>query len=77
VLRVLSLPDAQGPPVFNASGGELAVAESDPATGAPEIVRVFATCPACTNARALLALAAPHLTSRLTVLEKTVVGNGE
>ena len=76
VLRVLSLPDAQGPPVFNASGSELAVAESDPANGAPDIVRVFATCPACTNARALLALAAPHVTSQLTVLESTVVGSG-
>jgi WD40 repeat protein len=75
VLRVLSLPDAQGPPVFNASGTELAVAESEPANGAPDIVRVFATCPACTNARELLALAAPHVTSQLTVLESAVVGS--
>jgi WD40 repeat protein len=75
-LRELSLPDAQDPPVFSASGGEFAVDESDPASGAPDTVRVFTTCPACTNARALLALAAPHVTSQLTVLEKTVVGNG-
>jgi WD40 repeat protein len=74
MLRVLSLPDAQGPPVFNASGSELAVAESDPANGAPDIVRVFATCPACTNARELLGLAAPQATSQLTVLESAVVG---
>ena len=30
-LRVLSFPDAQSPPVFNASGSQFAVAESDPA----------------------------------------------
>src|SRR6201995_5071982 len=76
VLRVLSLPDPQGPPVFNASGSEVAMAESDPANGASDIVRVFATCPACSNARELLALAAPHTTSQLTVLESTVVGSG-
>jgi hypothetical protein len=36
---------------------------------------VFDTCPACANARALLSLAAPHVTKQLTVLEKTVVEN--
>jgi WD40 repeat protein len=71
-LRVLSFPDAQSPPVFNASGSQFAVAESDPA-GTQDNVRVFDTCPACTNARALLGLAASHVTKQLTVLEQTVV----
>ena len=75
VLRVLTFPDDQGPLAFNASGSEFAVAETDPAPGAPDVVRTFDTCPACTNARALLSLAAPHATDQLTVLEKTVVGN--
>jgi WD40 repeat protein len=71
-LRVLSFPDAQSPPVFNASGSQFAVAESDP-PGTQDNVRVFDTCPACTNARALLGLAASHVTKQLTVLEQTVV----
>ncbi len=74
-LRVLTLPDAQGPLAFNAAGSAFAVAESDPAPGAPDIVRVFDTCPACTNAHALLSLAARHATTELTVLEQTVVDN--
>ena len=73
VLRLLTFPDDQWPLAFNADGSELAVAESDPAPGAPDAVRVFDTCPACTNARALLRLAAPRLTTQLTALEKTVV----
>jgi len=71
-LRVLSFPDAQTTPVFNASGSQFAVAESDP-TGTQDNVRVFDTCPACTNAQALLGLAAQHVTNQLTVLERTVV----
>jgi WD40 repeat protein len=71
-LRVLSFPDAQSLPVFNASGSQFAVAESDP-PGTQDNVRVFDTCPACTNARALLGLAASHVTKQLTVLERTVV----
>jgi hypothetical protein len=62
--------------VFNASGSQFAVAEADPAPGVPNIVRVFDTCPACTNAGALLSLAAPRVTGRLTVLESTVVNSG-
>jgi WD40 repeat protein len=73
VLRLLTFPDDQWPLAFNADGSELAVAENDPAPGAPDAVRVFDTCPACTNARGLLRLAAPHVTTQLTVLEKTVV----
>ena len=75
VLRVLTFPDDQWPLAFNADGSRFAVTESDPAPGAPDVVRVFNTCPACTNAHALLSLAAPHVTNQLTVLEKTVVDN--
>jgi WD40 repeat protein len=72
-LRVLTFPDDQWPLVFNADGSQFAVAESNSSPGVPDIVRVFDTCPACTNAHALLSLAAPHVTSQLTVLEQTVV----
>jgi WD40 repeat protein len=75
-LRILSFPDGQWPLVFNSDGSQFAVAETNPATGAPDILRVFDTCPACTNARALLALAAPRVTKQLTVLERTVVDAG-
>ena len=75
VLRILTFPDDQGPLVFNAGESEFAIAGADPVPGAPDVVRTFDTCPACTNARALLSLAAPHTTDQLTVLEKTVVGN--
>ena len=76
VLRVLSFPDGQWPLVFNSDGSKFAVAETNPAPGAPDIVRVFDTCPACTNAHALLSLAARHATNQLTVLERTVVDAG-
>ena len=72
-LRVLTFPDVQSPLAFNADGSQFAVAESDPAPGAPDAVRVFDTCPACTDARGLLSLAARHVTNQLTVLERTVV----
>jgi hypothetical protein len=36
-------------------------------------MRVFETCPACMNGHALLSLAAPYVTSELTLLERTVV----
>ncbi len=76
VLRVLTFSDDQWPLVFNADGSQFAVAETVPAPGAPDIMRVFDTCPACTNARALLSLAAPRATAQLTILESTVVNNG-
>jgi WD40 repeat protein len=76
VLRVLSFPDDQWPLVFNSDGSKFAVAETNPVHGAPDIVRVFDTCPACINARSMLSLAARHVTSQLTVLERTVVDNG-
>jgi WD40 repeat protein len=73
VLRVLTFPDDQWAIAFNGDGSEFAVADSNPAPGAPDAVRVFDTCPACTSANALLRLAAPRATRWLTVLEKTVV----
>ena len=73
VLRLLSFPDDQWPLAFNADGSEFALAESDPAPGAPDAVRVFDTCPACTDELGLLRLAASHVTQQLTVLERTVV----
>jgi hypothetical protein len=73
VLRLLSFPDDQWPLACNADGSEFALAESDPAPGAPDAVRVFDTCPACTDELGLLRLAASHVTQQLTVLEKTVV----
>jgi WD40 repeat protein len=74
-LRILTLPDDQYPVAFNASGSQFAVAESNPQPGAPDVVRIFDTCPACQNPRGLLTLAAPHVTPQLTVLERTVVGS--
>ena len=72
-LRVLTFPYRQYGFAVSPDGQEMAVAENTPIEGVDDIVRVFATCPACTNARALLALAAPHVTKQLTVLERTVV----
>jgi WD40 repeat protein len=75
-LRVLTFSDVQGSPVaFSPNGQEMAIPENAPTSaGVSDAVRVFDLCPACTNARALLSLAAPHVTNQLTVLEKTVIG---
>lgn len=73
VVRTLTFPDAQWPIVFNARGSEFATVESNPEPGAPEVIRVFDTCPACFDPRGLLALAARHVTNQLTVLERTVI----
>src|SRR6201995_1620491 len=70
VLRLLSFPDDQWPLAFNADGSEFALAESDPAPGDPDAVRVFDTCPACTSETGLLRLVASQVTKQLTVLEK-------
>jgi WD40 repeat protein len=74
-LRVLTFPYRQYDFGLNQDGRQMAIAENTPVVGVDDIVRVFDTCPACTNARALLSLAAPHITNHLTVLEKTVVDN--
>ena len=72
-LRVLTFPDDQYGVAFSADGSELAVGENTPTFGAPTIIRVFGTCPACQNPRELLKLAAPHATSNMTQLERAVI----
>jgi WD40 repeat protein len=75
-LRVLTFTNDQGGPVaFSPDGLEVAIPEIPPQPGAENVVRVFDTCPACQNPRALLGLARPHAApaNRLTVLERTVV----
>ena len=75
-LRVLTFTNDQaGPVAFSPDGLEVAIPEIPPQPGLENVVRVFDTCPACQNPRALLALARPHAApaNRLTVLERTVV----
>jgi WD40 repeat protein len=75
-LRVLTFTNDQaGPVAFSPNGLEVAIPEIPPQSGLENVVRVFDTCPACQNPRALLALARPHAApaNRLTVLERTVV----
>jgi WD40 repeat protein len=75
-LRVLTFSDDQSAPVaFSPNGQLMAIAENTPVSGAHNVARVFGTCPACQNPKALLAIAAPHAAppSRLTALERTVV----
>ncbi len=75
-LRVLTFTDVQGGPVaFSPNGQEMAIPEQNSAPGLSDVVRVFGTCPACQDAKALLALARPHAVpaGRLTELERTVV----
>ena len=74
-LRVLSFSNFQGTMATSATGGLLAIGENAVIPGVDDVVRVFDTCPACKNAKALLRLAAPHVPSagRLTTLEHTVV----
>ena len=71
-LRVLTFPYRQYDFALSPDGEQMAVAENTPILGTDDIVRVFDTCPACTDARALLSLAAPHTAVPLTVLERTV-----
>ena len=74
-LRVLSFSNFQGTMATSATGGLLAIGENAVIPGVDDVVRVFDTCPACENAKALLRLAAPHVApaGRLTTLERTVV----
>ena len=73
VLRVLTFTDQQAPVAFSTDGSKLVIGETTPVQGAPNIVRVFDTCPACQDPGELLKLAAPHATANLTQLESTVV----
>jgi WD40 repeat protein len=74
-LRVLDFTADQQPIVTSPNGQEMAVGESTLTPGAEDVVRVFATCPACEDAKALLRQAHPHIPpgSELTVLENAVV----
>jgi WD40 repeat protein len=72
-MRVLTFTADQYGVAFSADGSELAVGENTPTFGAPTIIRVFDTCPACENPRKLLQLAAPHATSNTTKLERSVI----
>jgi WD40 repeat protein len=72
-LRVLSFADPPTPVIFSTDGSDIAVDDTSPISGVPDIVRVFDTCPACENPGGLLRLAAPHATTQLTQLESTVI----
>jgi WD40 repeat protein len=73
VLRVLSFTDPPTPLIFSTDGSEIAVDETSPILGVPDIIRVYDTCPACQNPSELLKLAAPRATTNLTELERTVL----
>jgi WD40 repeat protein len=74
-LRVLDFAAEQQPIVTSPNGQEMALGESTLTPGADDVVRIFATCPACKDAKALLRQARPHIPppGELTVLEKAVV----
>ena len=73
ILRVLTVSTNPSPLLFSSDGSQLAFDETVPVAGVPDIIRAFDTCPACQNPRALLKLAAPHATTNLTELERTVI----
>ena len=62
---MLTLPDAQGPLALDPEREARSPSLRATPPGAPDIVRVFDTCPACTNAHALLSLAARHATTEV------------
>ena len=74
-LRVLDFSAEQGTIVTSRDGQEMALAETTLTPDTDNAVRIFATCPACEDAKALLRQAAPRIppTRALSVLEKTVV----
>jgi WD40 repeat protein len=74
-LRVLTFSDNPTPLIFGSDGSQMAFEDSTPIAGVPNIVRVYATCPACENPSQLLKLAAPHATANLTQLERSVIAN--
>jgi len=71
-LRVLSFDGYQNTVVTNPLADEMALG-GNTAPGGNQVLEVFAVCPACHNAKALLTLAEPHVTTRLTTLERTVI----
>jgi WD40 repeat protein len=76
-LRVLTFVDGEGLVVFSADGRLMAMAGGLPVSGVASVARVYETCPACTNPKALLGQAAPHAvpSNRLTLLERTVINH--
>jgi WD40 repeat protein len=76
-LRVLTFADGEGLVVFSADGRLMAMAGGLPVSGVASVARVYETCPACTNPKALLGQAAPHAvpSNRLTLLERTVINH--
>jgi WD40 repeat protein len=72
-LRVLTFPYDQDAFSFSANGQQLAITELTPVVGVDDVVRVFGTCPDCTNPRGLLRDSAKQVTTHLTELERTVV----
>ena len=74
-LRVLDFGSFQDYLSVSPDGSLVAVGENAQAPGREDVVRVFATCPACQNAKALLRQAAPRIPpeKRWTTLESTVV----
>jgi WD40 repeat protein len=76
-LRVLTFSANQEQAVFDIDGEDMALLENTFAStsASDSVVRLLASCPACQAPRALLKLAAPHATTHLTTLERTVVGD--
>ncbi len=74
-LRVLDFGSFQDYVSVSPDGSLVAVGENAQAPGRENVVRVFPTCPACQNAKALLRLAAPRIPphNEWTTLEQTVV----
>jgi WD40 repeat protein len=74
-LRVLDFTNEQGPIAASPDGQQMAIAETPLTPGTDNVVRLFDTCPACENAKALLRLAALRTpsASELTGLERAVV----
>jgi WD40 repeat protein len=74
-LRVLTFTDDEGSISFSANGRLMVMAGGAPVSGVASVARVYETCPACTNPKALLRQAAPHAapSKRLTLLERTVI----
>jgi hypothetical protein len=72
-LRVLTFPYDQDDFAFSVNGQQLAISENTPLLNVDDVVRVFDTCPDCTNPHGLLQLSAHQITTQLTELERTVV----
>jgi WD40 repeat protein len=74
-LRALDFTNEQGPIATSPDGQQMAIAETPLTPGTDNVVRLFDTCPACENAKALLKLAALRTppASELTAPERAVL----